>query len=182
MPVNGKSKGSSFERKMANMLSERFAAQTGIQQSFRRNSDSGSFFGGSNMRRTETHDLEHAFFGDLICPKDFKFSVECKFYKEGPTFAAIVKGKITQWDTWIAQAKQDATNSQKDMLLIMKYNGVEELAFVENMIPVLNMVLPYSNVYGYRLADLLGLPDIVFFNHGSTETISINPQIETISK
>lgn len=163
MAVNGKNKGSSFERKIANTLSARFEQITGIQQSFRRNPDSGSFFGGSNTKRTATHDLDHAFFGDLICPDKFKFSVECKFYKTGPTFSAIVKGNISQWDGWISQAKQDAANSKKDMLLVVKYNGVEEVAFVTTPIDSLRLVLPYKDVYGYRLDDILGLPDQFFF-------------------
>lgn len=161
--VNGKSKGAAFERKIANLLSVRFEPVTGIAQSFRRNADSGSFFGGSNQRRVATHDLDHANFGDLICPKSFEFSVECKFYKSGPTFASIAKGKIPQWDEWIAQAKQDSKNSGKLMMLIIKYNGVDELVFVEAEMVGLPLVLPYKNVYGYRLNDFLKLSDDNFF-------------------
>ena len=176
MPVNGKSKGSTFERKIANLLSARFESVTGMKQAFRRNPDSGSFFGGSNMRRTVTHDLEHAFFGDLICPTDFKFSVECKHYKAGPTFAAIAKGKITQWDEWIGQAKQDAVNSKKLMMLIMKYNGVDELVFLEDEaheVLGLTLVFPYKGVYGYRLEDFLTLSDDHFFNYGLVKQQSL---------
>jgi len=79
--VNGKQKGNSFERKIANLLSDRFKEHTGIESSFRRNPDSGSFFGGSNHSRTEKYDTEFAIFGDLICPKSFAYSVECKHYK-----------------------------------------------------------------------------------------------------
>jgi hypothetical protein len=168
MAVNGKSKGSSFERKIANLLSARFEPITGIKQSFRRNTDSGSYFGGSNQRRVVTHDLDHANFGDLICPKNFGFSIECKFYKTGPSFASLVKGKVTQWDEWIAQAKQDAKNSGKLMMLIVKYNGVDELVFVEAEMLGLTLVLPYTvapfnTVYGYRFNDFLKLTDDNFF-------------------
>jgi hypothetical protein len=164
MAVNGKNKGSTFERKMANLLSARFEPVTGIKQGFRRNPDSGSFFGGSNKKRTETHDLESANFGDLICPKNFKFSVECKHYKSAPTFAAITKGKVAQWDSWISQAKQDATESNKAMLLIVKYNGVDEVAFLEQPMLDLKLILPYGNVFGYRLDDLLELNNKTFFD------------------
>ena len=163
MPVNGKNKGSSFERKIANLLSARFEPVTGIKSAFRRNPDSGSFFGGSNKKRTETHDLGHANFGDLICPENFNFSVECKHYKTGPTFAAIVKGKITQWDTWISQATQDARNSKKEMLLIMKYNGVDELVFVEQRLENLTLILTYKHVFGYRLEEFLSMSNDKFF-------------------
>jgi hypothetical protein len=160
--VNGKNKGSSFERKIANLLSERFEPITGIKSSFRRNPDSGSFFGGTNKKRTVTHDLSHANFGDIICPENFKFSVECKHYKTGPSFAAIVKGKITQWDTWIAQASQDAESSQRSMMLIIKYNGVDEIVITEKQLDLESKIL-YNKFVGYRLADVLLLPDEDFF-------------------
>jgi hypothetical protein len=175
MPVNGKSKGSTFERKIANLLSVRFETVTGLKQGFRRNTDSGSFFGGSNQRRVATHDLDHANFGDLICPNNFNYSVECKFYKTGPTFASIVKGKVTQWDDWLAQATQDASNSQKEMMLIIKYNGIDEIVFVNKQVASLALVVPYkgatSIVYGYKLDDYLTLSDNVFFM-ANPETIS----------
>ena len=164
MPINSKQKGGQFERKIANLLSARFELITGIKQSFRRNPDSGSFFGASNQFRKETHDLDHANFGDLMCPKAFNYSIECKHYKTGPSFAAIVKGKITQWDTWIAQAKQDAINSKKAMLLIIKYNGVDEIVFLSTPVDNVPMLFPYKDVFGYRLDDLLLLDDEFFFS------------------
>jgi hypothetical protein len=163
MAVNGKNKGNTFERKVATLLSERFEGVTGLKTAFRRNPDSGSFFGGSNKKRTETHDLDRANFGDLICPKTFKFSVECKHYKTGPSFASVVKGKVTQWDGWIKQAQQDAAESGKDMMLIVKYNGVDEVVFLSAPMLNLPLVLPYANVFGYRLEDFLKLDDNTFF-------------------
>ena len=167
MPVQGKQKGNSFERKIANLFSERFASITGIEKSFKRNADSGSFFGGTNQYRTKTHDLDHANFGDLICPVNFNFSVECKHYKSGPTFSAIVKGKVSQWDEWITQSKQDASNSNREMMLIVKYNATDEVVFVEKQYD-LRLVLPYREVYGYRLDDFLKLNNTTFF----TDTMS----------
>ena len=164
MAVNGKNKGNSFERKMANLLSERFKTVTGIDQAFRRNPDSGSFFGASNQRRTETHDLDHANFGDLLCPKNFNFSVECKHYKSGPTFAALVKGNITQWDKWLGQASQDAKNSKKEMMLIVKYNGVEEIVFLDSELDrVIQPSMIYQTYFIYKLSDILTLGDKFFF-------------------
>ena len=173
MAVNGKSKGAAFERKIANLLSAHFEPVTGIAQSFRRNADSGSFFGGSNQKRISTHDLDHANFGDLICPKNFAFSIECKFYKSGPTFASIVKGKVPQWDEWIKQAKQDAHNSGKSMMLIIKYNGIDEVVFVEAEMVGLPLVLPYKNVYSYRLHDILTLAPDNFFIMDKVKTAAV---------
>lgn len=165
MAVNGKNKGNSFERKMANLLSARFKSYTGLEQSFRRNPDSGSFFGASNQKRTETHDLDHANFGDLICPNNFNFSVECKHYKSGPTFTSIVKGSIPQWDKWLGQAKQDAINSKKDMLLIVKYNGVDEIVFLDSELPSdEEPILIYQHYFVYRLKTFLEMNDKFFFS------------------
>jgi hypothetical protein len=169
MPVNGKNKGNTFERKISNMLSARFEPVTGIKTAFRRNPDSGSFFGGTNKVRTDTHDLSHANFGDLICPESFKFSVECKHYKTGPSFASIVKSKVTQWDQWIGQATQDAASSNKEMMLIIKYNGVDELVFLEQRLTNLTPILLYKNVFGYRLEDFLSMSNDTFFTHGLTK-------------
>ena len=170
MPVQGKAKGNAFERKMSNLFSKRFESVTGLTTGFTRNCDSGSFFGGSNMKRMQTHDTNHAFFGDIKCPDNFRFSIECKFYKTGPTFSSIVKGKITQFDDWIAQSKQDAANSNKAVMLIIKFNGVPELCFTSTELPSLQLVMPYKGMFGYRLEDVLTLPDNIFFTSGVVPT------------
>jgi hypothetical protein len=164
MAVNGKNKGNGQERKLSNLLSARFASLTGITQAFRRNPDSGSFFGASNQKRKDTHDLTHAHFGDIICPDNFKFAIESKFYKTAPSFVSIVKGKITQWDEWLAQASQDATNSKKAMMLIVKYNGTPEICFFDEKIVGIPLLFVYNeDKYVYRLSDVLTLADSMFF-------------------
>ena len=132
MAVNSKSKGNAFERKIANRLSERFKEYLGIPQGFRRDSTSGSFFGASNQKRLETHDREQATFSDIIAPKSFLFSIECKNYKTAPSFASLVKGEFKLFDTWIGQASQDAKNSGKKMLIVVKFNSVPEFVIVRD--------------------------------------------------
>jgi len=162
--VNGKSKGNVFERKTAIALSARFKTLTGIDSSFRRNPDSGAFFGGGNKARTDTHNLEHANFGDLICPTNFKFSVECKHYKSPPTFSSIIVGEVKQWDGWIAQCEQDSEKSKKSPLLIIKYNNVEEFVLIAHPVDTLTSCFTYKGKVAYRLQDLLTLPDDYFFD------------------
>ncbi len=164
MAVNGKNKGSTFERKIANMLSERFEPVTGVKQGFRRNPDSGAFFGGSNVRRTMTHNLEHANFGDIICPENFIFSVECKHYKSAPAYSSVVKGSIKQWDDWLKQAEQDAQSSNKKTFLIIKYNNVDETVFVKDVMSGCEIVLTYKGYNLYRLSDVLQKENGTFFN------------------
>jgi hypothetical protein len=160
--VNGKSKGNTFERKIANLFSERFKEKTGLEKAFIRNSDSGSYFGGKNQRRATTHDLEKATFGDIVCPSTFNFSVECKHYKTAPSFKSIVEGKVAQWDTWISQAEQDAKNSCKNLMLVVKYNNVDEFVIIRPC-DSLKPIMHYKNYDILPLDILLGQPDKYFF-------------------
>jgi hypothetical protein len=160
--MNSKNKGNTFERKIANLFSKRFAEKTGIAQAFRRNIDSGSFFGGSNQKRTETHNTENAVFGDINCPSNFNYSLECKHYKAGPSFANLMKQNCKDWDGWISQAEQDSKNSGKKMAIIVKYNNVEEVVILSEPVPdCYNM--PYKAYFVAPLVDFLKMDDSVFF-------------------
>jgi hypothetical protein len=136
--INSKAKGNTFERKISNLFSDRFAEHLGITKGFRRASDSGSFFGGTNKARTETHDLSKATFGDIITPDTFAYSIECKHYKTPPSFASIMKQDYKQLNDWLSQAEQDATACGKRVLVIMKFNNVEEVAVISHDDPLVN--------------------------------------------
>ena len=164
--VNGKNKGSTFERKIANLLSSRFQPKLGITNSFRKNVDSGSFFGGTNKVRVETYSTDFASFGDIICPRNFVYSIECKHYKTPPSFKSVISHNVTQWDDWLKQAEQDAESGKKKMSLIVKYNNVDEIIFLTDLLNFANHSL-YKKYYIYQLKDWLSLPDSNFF----TETI-----------
>jgi hypothetical protein len=164
MSINSKNKGSTFERKIANLLSERFAPVVGVEKGFRRNPDSGSFFGGKNSKRVDSHNTETASFGDMICPSSFRFSVECKHYKSGPTFSALVGGgDIKQWDLWLAQAEADGKKSNREPLLIVKYNNVETIVITKITFDGLQHSISYKDYRVYRLDDVLSQPNSVFF-------------------
>lgn len=164
MAVNGKQKGNKFERDIANMLSARFKDHTGIEQAFRRNPDSGSFFGGKNVERANTHDTEWAVYGDLICPRAFKFAVECKNYKTAPILNAIINEKVSDWDSWIAQARQDATAAGKEMMLIIKYNRTSNIALFNPGVVRLPVAIRYKDTEIFMLDDILRLDDSFFFD------------------
>lgn len=161
--VNGKQKGNTFERKCANLLSERFKDITGIEKSFRRSVDSGSFFGGSNAQRMNTYDTATANFGDLVCPSNFKYTIECKHYKSAPTFQSIVNQNVKQWDEWMGQASQDSKNANKLPMLIIKYNNVPEMVFIDHPIEGMQEFLKYKEFYAYSLDTIIKLDDKVFF-------------------
>lgn len=157
-----KQKGNSFERKIANLLSERFKTKTGIDKSFRRNADSGSFFGGSNVKRTEQYDTEKATFGDIITPANFAFSIECKHYKAAPSFSLLMKQDVKEWDKWIAQAGQDCISANKMMAIIIKYNNVDEFVILNESFG-LKTVINYKQFSIVTLESFLTLSDDTFF-------------------
>lgn len=161
--TNGKQKGNSFERKIANRLSERFSEYLGVETGFRRNSDSGSYFGGSNKTRTETHNLDYATFGDLICPANFRYVVECKHYKSPPSWQSFVDGDIKQWNEWISQNEQDSKSAGKAGALIIKYNNVPEMVFLNQESVTFSALFRYKNYYVYRFEDWLTAEDSNFF-------------------
>ena len=163
---NSKNKGNSWERKISNILSARFEPYLGIKSGFRKSQDSGSFFGGTNKQRTQTHSLDFAVFGDIICPKNFNYSIECKSYKTPPSFKSIINHNVSQWDTWLKQAEQDATAANKDMVLIVKYNNVDPIVFLHTEIPNVARNL-YQHYHIHLLTDWLDLPDLYFFKSES---------------
>lgn len=158
--TNSKNKGNSFERKIAKLLSERFSEYTGLKSAFSRNPDSGSFFGGMNETRITTHGTEHARFGDIVCPSDFKFIIECKHYKNPPSLKSFLNQDIKDWDDWLEQAEQDAKNSNKNLLLVIKYNRVNEIILTSLDLSVTNKYKGYSVM---SLEDFLKNPDELFF-------------------
>lgn len=163
MAINSKNKGNSYERKISILFSKRFAEKTGISNSFRRNVDSGAFFGSSNQKRMETHNIESANFGDIICPSNFKYSLECKAYKVPPSFDNILKQNYKEWDEWIKQAEQDSKNANKIMAIIVKYNRVEEFAILDRELEnVYN--LRYKKYFIVSLKDFLSKHDDFYFD------------------
>lgn len=167
MSINSKQKGNKFERDIANLLSTRFEAHTGKPQSFRRNVDSGSFWGGKNIVRKETHDTDYAIYGDLVCPREFNFSIECKNYKEPPSFNSILKQSVTLWDEWLGQAMQDSSACGKDYMIIVKYNRCEIMCMVDRKFyPVTcNFTsVCYNSSVIVMLSDILKLDDSFYFS------------------
>lgn len=158
----GKNKGSTFERQIANYLSERFKEYTGIDKSFRRNSDSGSFFGGSNQSRVNTHSAAHQNFGDILSPEDFRWNIECKCYKDPFSLNSILLQKNKILDDWLCQAEQDAGYAGRAPLLIIKFNNCEIFVMTKNIDS--NAKFYYKEYRAYLLDHFFSGPDVSFFS------------------
>ena len=162
--INSKNKGNTYERKISKLLSDTFFHITNLKSAFYRNASSGAFFGGKNQFRITTHDKAHQQFGDIICPANFNFSIECKHYKSPPGWNSFINQSVKQWDTWLEQAEQDSTNASKKVMLIVKYNNCDEIVFVKDKYESIVSFGSYKSYTLYKLSDFLTLQKEIFFS------------------
>jgi Holliday junction resolvase len=105
---NSRTKGNSFERKVCSILNEFFETTE-----FIRSPGSGAF--------STTHNLpDHLkFSGDLITPKSFKFTIECKkgYNKENIGSVFNTKSDLMYF---IEQAEKDSQKIQKNFMIIFQ--------------------------------------------------------------
>jgi len=114
--VNSKRKGSTFERKIAKMLNERFETKE-----FSRTPGSGAF------ATTHKNLPEHLRIqGDLITPSTFPFVVECKNGYD-VQLDDLFKRK-SDFKSFISQAQKDASHANKDWMVI--YQKTRRMAMV----------------------------------------------------
>ena len=117
MPSPSKTKGSSFEREVANFLSDLYG------ESFIRAPGSGAYVGGKNQSRKQfLHEGQiRSFKGDIVPGQSFvKFNAECKSYKDFP-FHQLYTGECKVLDGWIEQMMDVAEEGDLN-ILFMKFN------------------------------------------------------------
>lgn len=114
MPSASKNKGSSFEREVANFLSNLY------NESFIRAPGSGAYVGGKNQARKEfLHEGQiRSFKGDIVPGHTFnKFNAECKNYGEFP-FHQLFSGECKTLESWIEQMMDVAEPDDMNILFI----------------------------------------------------------------
>jgi hypothetical protein len=119
--LNSRSKGNTFERKICAIFNEFFETQE-----FIRSPGSGAF--------STTHRLpEHLrFSGDLITPKIFKFTIECKKGYNKENIGSIFNPR-SNIISFIDQAEKDSDKINKNFLLIFQQDRKNVLClFNEN--------------------------------------------------
>jgi hypothetical protein len=113
-----KTKGKSFEREVANFLSDLY------EESFIRVPGSGAFVGGANAVRKDTlsEGQIRGAKSDIIPPDLWNhLNIECKNYADFPFHQLLWNKSIPLLDSWIEQLLEPA--DPKDLnLLIMKFN------------------------------------------------------------
>lgn len=134
MAVNGKQKGNSFERSVANFLTELYSEQ------FLRVPSSGAFIGGKNITRKDS--LSEAQIrnckGDIIPGESFpRLNIEAKSYADFP-FHQLFTGKVKLLDTWIEQCV--SVEDPGDLsLVIMKFNRKGQFVAIRYTTPGLTV-------------------------------------------
>jgi len=109
--------GNTFEYEIRDVLRE----VTG-DNSFERVPNSGAYFGGANQVRaiTAREDLVEIMSGDLICPPNWRWVVECKNHEDVPYHQLFLGSGCKIIDEFLQQVSQDAETSSKEPLLFMK--------------------------------------------------------------
>lgn len=156
--INSKSKGNRFERQVVEIFNERFKTTD-----FCRTPGSGAF--------ATSHTLpEHMqIYGDLITPKNFKFTMEMKagYNKESVESLFNPKSQLRQF---IEQAERDAVKAKKEFIIILKQNNREPVCILKNdkchiENELKNKTILWQNYLLVQLKDLLALSDWFFLSY-----------------
>ena len=117
MPSTSKNKGNSFERQVADHLTQLYG------EKFIRAPGSGAYVGGKNTYRKQLlHEGQiRNFKGDIVPGKSFpRFNGECKNYKDFP-FHQLFQGTCKILDGWIEQCVAVADEGDFN-IVFMKFN------------------------------------------------------------
>ena len=155
--VNSRNKGTSFERKIALMLNNKFCTKD-----FCRSPGSGAF-------ATTHHIPDHLkIYGDLITPQDFKFCIECKKGYNKESIHSLFNNRSEVWK-FIDQCERDSKLSNKEPLVIFQQDRQKILAIVRSNtldidIKKIDIIRTskkeYNNYSIYLFEDLLLYDDI----------------------
>jgi len=145
MPNPQKQKGNSFEREIANFLSETY------QESFIRAPGSGAYVGGKNQSRTQIlHEGQiRSFKGDIVPGQSFpKMNAECKSYADFP-FHQVLAGSCKLLDSWIEQMM--FVSEPEDLnILFMKFNRKGKFIAVQSNLTWISDNFLYYTSNGHK--------------------------------
>ena len=118
--INSRTKGNSFERKVALMLNNKFCTKE-----FCRSPGSGAF--------ATTHNIPDylKIYGDLITPKDFRFCIECKKGYNKENIYSLYNKRSEVWK-FIDQCEKDSKLSNKEPLVLFQQDRQKILAIVRS--------------------------------------------------
>ena len=138
--MSSKSKGNIWERMVRDVLIE----ATG-DHGFARVPNSGAI--GTNYRKSGNmgQEITDLMSGDIISPKNFKYSLECKSYHDIPLHL-ILYGNCKLLDEWIEQASNDAKSANKKMLIFIKIDRKAKMVLYDS----LEIEAEFDNYFMYK--------------------------------
>jgi len=160
--ANSKKKGNRGELELVHILEDRFGK--GL---FKRVPSSGAYVGGKNRYTNEnlSQEQKETLSSDIITPKNFKFSIEHKFYKD-ISFWELFSDK-SKWNIWIEQVDSDSDFVNKKPLLVIKYNGHKRIVLIKEndlLDESIKVYFKWKDRLVVMLSDLLGLDDKFWFD------------------
>ena len=162
MAINSKAKGSNLEREVCKIFKKCWP-----DKEFMRVPSSGAIMGQSNKIKHATieENIKEVLSGDIICPSNFRFSVECKCY-----------ASISFWDlfnessdlnSWIKQCSEDAAFANKLPMLIIKINNHKPIVGINMAIDDFEIddhAFEHRGFFFYPLDRLLDCDSALFFD------------------
>lgn len=115
-----KRKGNSGERELADILKERF------DKKFFRVTGSGNRWSQVDL----SEETKGVFTGDIVCPFNFKFVVECKYGYADIEMCSIFSEGHKQFDEWLKKVRRDADSLKKSPIVCWRKPHYEWLAFI----------------------------------------------------
>jgi len=157
---NSKAKGSAFERKVAKILNEHFETTD-----FQRSPGSGAY--------ATTHNLpDHLkIHGDLITPKDFIYSIECKKGYNTLDLYSLLNPNSKIYE-FIKQAEKDADQANKEAIVLMAQDRRDIIALIKEDSHISNqlnlnkkrIIHILNNYILVSFKDVLSIDSSLFFN------------------
>ena len=133
--VKPKQKGSSWELKLANQLTDR----TG--QEFRRVPLSGAWMGGMNRQKNigVLSGAQESLSGDIMGPDGWPFSIECKNTRDYPRFHLMLQDRDKTIDGYILESMTDGFYTGKIPLVSLKRTRRGEYMLIPEVLMTVGM-------------------------------------------
>jgi Holliday junction resolvase len=155
--VNSKDKGNRTELNLAKLLKERFGFE------FTRTVGSGNRHG--QVFFLPAH-AQQVYSGDLVCPENFKFVVECKGGYKKIKLHSTLQGGLALIDEWIEEALAESKRCGRMPVIAWKKDYMPWLGFVQTK-NLKGKKIEYSMKYRdwtvFSLQKLFEFPDDFFF-------------------
>lgn len=140
--INGKAKGNRGELEIVKILNEHFNdefARVGVTS-------------GARIKNTRLpKDSIEFYCGDIITPKKFRYSIECKTGYSDVSLTQLNK----TIDSFIVQAEEDASISGKEPCILFKQNRKPWLCLIKDEIKKCQTYIKYRDYFIYDLKEVL---------------------------